>query len=201
MQKRSRVVLLALAMALALVLSSCWQIRLVKVNKWTAATGEVAVITFDLYPAIDMSGENDGYPIVIAAYGTQLQNRGTTFDVFNNYNGKEKGTSDATLRSYMVANAQCDVGGTEIAELSAEWANLKVFRPAATVTGPALATTDALRVKWRVRVTNDALEGVPAPFVIMTGVWFDNDTDGVPDSDDTFYCSSSFGNTILPTAP
>ena len=196
MRKRSRLVLIALAMALALVLSSCWQIRLVKANKWQIGAGEVAVITLDLYPSIDLAGV-EGYPIVVVAYENSLQNRGTTFDVRNNYNGKEKGPSDATLRNYLVNQNLCSVGGTDVGELSANFDNLKAFRTAATVDGDTTSQTDELRVKWRTTLGAGATD-FPAPFIILTGIWTDDNDNGIADGGDTVYCAGSFGGTLLP---
>lgn len=199
MRKRSRLVILALAMALALVLSSCWQIRLVKSSQWQLAPGDVAVITMDLYPTVDLAG-TDGYPIVIVAYETSLQNRGTTFDVRNNYDGREKGTSDGTLRSYLIANNLCSVGGTDVGELASNFGQLKAFRTDAPISGDATSQTTELRVKWRAALGNGATEDFPAPFIILTGIWFDDNSNGIPGSGDTFWCAGSFGGSLLPTS-
>jgi hypothetical protein len=193
---RSRFTFVVLAMAMAMLLSSCWQIARIGVTDWTLSIDEDTKtrIRLDLIKGNpELTG--DAYGVVVVGWeGTQLRSGGRQFDPLGNFGGPFTGVKDTNLRTQILAGAGCAVGGTTVADISGDFSMWQVWRTPSQIDFSSITQDDALRFKQFFRPAAGAIAGLPTGFIIITGSWAD-DGDGVVEAFE-LYCQSTYAGSL-----
>lgn len=198
MQRRARLTLVVLATVVALVMSSCWQIRRAVVNEWQISGNERARVTLDLAKDNPETAAV-GYPFVMVGY-SNLRNAGRQWDLLGNFGGKAQGVKDPSLKQAMLnGDATCNVGGASIVDIASGYDTWVAFRMSSEID---LSTTDdnaILRFKHALGVGT----GVTAPdqgsFFYVSGIYGD-DGDLIAEPGEVV-CQSVYSGTIAIVAP
>lgn len=196
---RSRLTLMVLAIVMALVLSSCWQIRRVGVNRWEITVSDTATITLDL--AKDTSARDTvGYPFVIVGFTSNLRNAGKKWDALGNLGGPETGVKDQSLKVSLLADEGfCSIGGASMSDLTSGVSNWVAFRMSSQVDLATVAADTILRFKHSLGVAAGAALPDEGYFTYITGLWGD-DGDLVAEPGETV-CQSIYTGTIALRTP
>lgn len=199
MQNRSRLMLMVLAIVMALVVSSCWQIRRVGVNRWEITVSETTTVTLDL--AKDVADRNVvGYPFVIVGFSSNLRNAGKKWDAQGNFGGPETGVKDQSLKVSLLADEGfCGVGNAVMSDISGAYTNWVAFRMSDEVDMGAVAADTILRFKHSLGVAAGATVPSAGTFIYITGVW-DDDGDLVAEPAETV-CQSTYNGTVSIVSP
>jgi hypothetical protein len=198
-RNRSRLTLLVLAIVMALVLSSCWQIRRVGVNKWQITVSERATVTLDLAKA-SPENDQDGYPFVMAGFTDGLRNAGKKWDVQGNFGGPETGVKDNSLKqSVLNGDAICNVGSATFAEFSSGYSTWIALRTSNTIDLATAGDDEILRFKHSLGVAAGATVPSVQSFFYVSGIWVD-DGDLVAEPGEVL-CQSSYNGSMNLVAP
>ena len=199
MRKRSRLTLVVLAVVMAMVLSSCWQIRRVGVNTWEITVSDTATVTLDL--AKDVPDQDTvGYPFVIVGFSSNLRNAGKKWDAQGNFGGPETGVKDQSLKVSLLADEGfCSIGGALMSDISSGYTNWVAFRMSSEIDLGTVAAGEILRFKHSLGVAAGATVPEQGNFIYITGLWGD-DGDLVAEAGETI-CQWSYNGTIALLSP
>ncbi|MDJ0960881.1 MAG: hypothetical protein QNJ88_09490 [Acidimicrobiia bacterium] len=199
MQKRSRFTLVVLAVVVALVVSSCWQIRRVRVNKWVITAAETTTVTLDL--AKDVPDQDTvGYAFVLVGITSNLRVAGRKWDTLGNFGGFEVGVKDALLKTSLLADEGfCSLGGASLGAAESGYSKWVAFRTSKEIDLSGVAANTILRFKHKLGVAPGATLPDVANFIYITGLWGD-DGDLVPEPAETV-CQSSYHGTLALAVP
>jgi hypothetical protein len=190
--------LVVLATVVALVMSSCWQIRRAVINEWQLSGNERARVTLDL------AKDNpetilEGYPFVMVGY-SNLRNAGRQWDLLGNFGGKQTGAKDPSLKQALLnGDATCNVGGASIVDIASGYDTWVAFRMSNEID---LSTTDdnaVLRFKHALGVGAGVAAPAVGSFFYVTGVYTD-DGDLIAESGEVI-CQSVYNGTIAIVEP
>ena len=194
MRNRSRLTLLVLAIVMALVLSSCWQIRRVGVNKWQITIAETTTVTLDLAKD-DPDSTVVGYPFVLVGFSGDLRNAGKKWDALGNFGGPETGVKDAFLKkSILNDEGLCGVGGAVMSEVKSGYDNWVAFRMSDEIDFATVGDNEVLRFKHSLGVAAGAELGNTEAFIYIAGT-FGDDGDLVAEPGETV-CQSTYAGTV-----
>jgi len=198
-RKRSRLTLIVLAVVMAMVLSSCWQIRRVGVNKWVITVSDTATVTLDL--AKDLPDQSVvGYPFVLVGFSSNLRNAGKKWDAQGNFGGPETGVKDQSLKLSLLGDEGfCDVGGALISDIASGYSNWIALRMSTEIDLDTVAADAVLRFKHSLGIASGATVPDAGTFIYITGVWGD-DGDLVAEAGETV-CQSTYNGTLALVAP
>lgn len=198
-RKRSRLTLMVLAIVMALVLSSCWQIRRVGVNRWQIDVSETATVTLDLAkdgPATT----SEGYPFVLIGFSDNLRNAGKKWDAQGNFGGPESGVKDQALKLSLLGDEGfCDVGGAALSEVESAYANWIALRMSDQFDLATVGDNDILRFKHSLGIASGATVPGTGYFMYISGL-FGDDGDLVAEPGETV-CQSVYTGAISLVAP
>jgi hypothetical protein len=199
MRTRSRFTLVAAAAVLALLLSSCWQISRVSVNRWVISVDAdtKSAVTLDLIKS-NPELTSEGYAFLVIGYdSSQMRNAGRTWDTQGNYGGPFSGVKDGSLRNQLLAGSACSLGqDTNLSDLEGDFPTWIVFRTANQIDFATVTQDDVLRVKQFFKPANGAITPLPGAFVFVSGWWGDANDNGVVNAFEV-QCQATYGGALF----
>ncbi|MFH1330207.1 MAG: hypothetical protein ABIJ48_06125 [Actinomycetota bacterium] len=188
--KRSRVwLMLALLLAIALVTSGCFQIRMFKLNKRSLAAGEMVNVRVETYPmSMSQTDTQHGYFVLLIGMKNISWHGASQVDVDGNWGGPYNKGNNTALVNLLRAGGNCASNGLDAADVTNYTWRVVVSDTEFGVDGP---TPAQLGLRNRVQLYFDAPAyaeaGDKGDLIIFSGVWDDDlggsfGTHGVPDA-------------------
>ncbi|MBN2112552.1 MAG: hypothetical protein JW785_00330 [Acidimicrobiia bacterium] len=192
--KRSRIwLLLALLLAIALVTSGCFQIRMFKINKDSLAAGEMVTVRTEAFP-VSMStvDTNEGYYFLLIGYDNIDWQGSSQIDADGNWGGPYNKGNNAALVAFLLTAGNCQSIGIDAADMEASFEDWRVVVSLEEF-GPEGATEAQLGLRNRTQLYFNApataQEDQRGDIVIFSGIWDDGlfgGIDGTPEAGETF---------------
>jgi hypothetical protein len=188
--KRSRTwLLLALLLAIALVTSGCFQIRMFKLNKDSLSAEETVTVRVETYPvSMSTTDTSSGYFFLLIGYDNIAWHGSSQVDVEGNWGGPYNKGNNTALKNLLLTDGMCNANGVDAQDMAASFAAWRVV-VSDTQFGPEGPTAAQLDDVNRVQLYFDApsavSDGDRGDVVVFSGIWDDEwiaSLPGVPEA-------------------
>lgn len=194
---RTRLRLVALAIvAFALVASSCFSIRSVKIlQQQRLGIGEIAKIQVDLFP-LSSDDVNTAYAFILVGLSDLTSPDNTRWDLLGNFGGPIDARRMASLKTKLLADDNCSANGVSATDIAGNYPTWIAIRSDDPIDSSAGSLGDALRIKVEVERPGGTDDDSFGSFVIFSGAWVDVDADVDPTTGDAFECTGLVMSTV-----
>jgi hypothetical protein len=187
-----------LVLALALLTSACFQIRLFKIKGvYSLSPGTSTAVQLDLYP-VALSLGNAGSRVVILIGLEQLDYHSRSqFDLTGNWGGPMGSGQDDTAEAVLLTAGNCTAYGVDAADMAGDYDEWYAFVSGSTVDTTGITWAELADVfRLRIRVQREAgTDDDSFGNVVVFSAWWMDDGDGVAEAGE-FVCNSMVASSI-----
>jgi hypothetical protein len=191
MRARSRrVAFVGLVLALALVSSGCFQIRMFKIegrySLETTAPADQTAVQVDLYPMALATAlqQNDRIVLLIGLQNLDFRLM-QQWDPAGNWGGPYTAVRNDAIATYLRQGDNCTANGIEASDITGmEWLG---FASPGNVTAMGLTwedLADVFRIRFRVARPAETDDFDYGSVVVFSAGWLESDGDGIPEDDE-----------------
>jgi hypothetical protein len=190
--------MLILVLALALLTSGCFQIRLFKIKgRYSLEPGTATAVQLDLYP-VALSLGNAGSRVVILIGLEQLDYHSRSqFDLVGNWGGPMGSTQNDTAEGVLLTAGECTAYGVDAADMAASYDEWYAFVSNDTVDTTGITWSELADVfRLRIRVQREAgTDDDSFGNVVVFSAWWMDDGNGVAEAGE-LVCNSMMASSI-----
>jgi hypothetical protein len=176
--KRSRVwLLLALLLAIALVTSGCFQIRMFKLNKDSIAAGEMVTVRIEAFPVSTNTADTQvGYYFLLIGYDNIDWQGSSQIDADANWGGPYNKGNNIALVNFLLTDGTCTANGVDAQDMESSFDNWRVV---VSDTEFGADGPSAAQLGWRNRTQlyfngpGGVGDGDRGDVVVFSGMWDD----------------------------